>query len=81
MAEISADRVAIPKVTNFQVFNPGTFLAKFAKLRSSEVMKLLAKSFKSLPPGDITDWFEKIKVEPFSNGCMAFDEVQVQNYF
>jgi len=51
VAEISVDRVAPFKVTNFRILNPGKFLAKLAKLRSSEVMSLLDKSIMFEPPG------------------------------
>ena len=51
MAEISVDRVAPFKVTNFRILNPGKFLAKLAKLRSSEVMSLLDKIIMFEPIG------------------------------
>ena len=51
VAEISVDRGASPKVTNYRVFNPGTILAKLAKLWSSEGKRLLAKSLLFEPPG------------------------------
>ena len=51
MAEISVERVASPKVTNFRVLNPGTFLAKLAKLCSSKGMRLFSKSLIFEPPG------------------------------
>ena len=51
MAEISVDKVAFPRDTNFLVFYPGIFLAKLAKLCSSEGMRLLAKSLIFKPPG------------------------------
>ena len=44
VAETSFGRIASFKITNCRVFNSGTLIEKLAKLRSSEVMRLLAKA-------------------------------------
>ena len=52
VADICATRGAPPMIQSFRFFNPGTFLGKLVKLRSSEIKRLLNKSLLFAPPGD-----------------------------